>query len=48
MKKAYVKPVFLAEEYVGATNVAVCVGGSINTPIELQLKQYMSYDYKND
>lgn len=48
MKKAYVKPVFLAEAFEGTASVASCAGGSVNTPIELQTGNYMCYDIKNN
>ena len=36
MKKAYVKPVFLAEEFGMTACVASCVGASVNSPIEIE------------
>ena len=46
MKKAYVKPVFLAEEFVGTTAVAGCGEGSVNKPVELEKGQYLCYKVK--
>lgn len=47
MRKAYVKPVFLAEAFEGTQSVASCGNGSINTPIELEKGQFICYTNNN-
>lgn len=49
MKKAYVKPVFLAEEFVAAASVATCLykpNSEVNSPLDLRYLMQKGEDNK--